>query len=292
MAYDPAQGQVMFFGGEALAAGTELGQTWEWSGSAWIQKFPANHPGPLFKPALACDSSRQRVVLFGGIDGSNESSQTWEWDGTNWSQMNPEHSPPSRHHHAMAYDSKRKVVVLFGGYTSLDPATGQRDDLADTWEWNGADWTQMHPAHSPQRRDGHAMAYDENRDRIVLFGGAQDVSTLAYYQDTWEWDGTDWTVVPVACPPPARGGATLAYDQAKQKVLMFGGYTSQPLLYFNDTYAWDGTVWQKLKQCIGPSPVGRSDHAMAYDLHRQRMVMFGGFTGDSPAVLLGDTWER
>jgi hypothetical protein len=125
-----------------------------------------------------------------------------------------------------------------------------------------------------------------------LFGGAQDVGSITYLQDTWEWDGTDWKAIPVTSPPPARGGAAMAYDQCRETVLMFGGFIGTPLTYFNDTYTWNGTAWQQLKQCIGAVPSGRSDHAMAYDIHRRRMVMFGGFNSSSPAVLLGDTWER
>jgi hypothetical protein len=34
------------------------------------------------------------------------------------------------------------------------------------------------------------MAYDKQRDRIVLFGGRAGPG--ADLNDTWEWDGTAW----------------------------------------------------------------------------------------------------
>ena len=37
----------------------------------------------------------------------------------------------------------------------------------------------------------------------------------------WEWDGADWTPV---WSPPAVGGAAMAFDDARQRVVMFGGY--------------------------------------------------------------------
>ena len=302
MAYDTVQQQVMFFGGTtSMGAGGEIAQTWVWNGTAWTQKFPAHSPGPRYKAALASDSVRHRVVLFGGVDGNVELNDTWEWDGNDWTQMHPAHSPPARHHHAMAYDVNHQVVVMFGGYHDPDPA--DRDDLADTWTWNGTDWTQQMPTNSPPKRDGHAMAYDANIGKAVLFGGAQDVNTLVYLNDTWEWDGMNWTQVnngSDALGPKVRGNATLAYDDVRQQVILFGGFnfTGTTLTYFNDTFAWNDTLksWTPLVPATGllqPTFVGRNEHGMAYDAKtgRKRMVMFGGYTGD-PAVLQLDTWER
>lgn len=72
--------------------------------------------------AMAYDSARGRVVLFGG----QGSSDTWEWDGNDWTLRSPNNSPPARSRHAMAYDSARQHVVLFGPDTWLytaQPAT-------------------------------------------------------------------------------------------------------------------------------------------------------------------------
>ena len=60
----------------------------------------------------------------------------------------------------MAYDVVRQRGVLFGG----DPAG------TDTWEWDGANWTQIEET-GPPRRLNPAMAFDELRARVVLFGG-------------------------------------------------------------------------------------------------------------------------
>ncbi len=45
----------------------------------------------------------------------------------------------------MAYDSRRGVTVLFGGVTQKPKVKY----VADTWEWNGKDWKEIHPKHSP-----------------------------------------------------------------------------------------------------------------------------------------------
>jgi hypothetical protein len=75
----------------------------------------------------------------------------------------------------MAYDSARGVTVLFGGYDDY-----QSQD--DTWEWDGASWTQVADT-NPWGRYDHAIAYDSARGVTVLFGGWYG------YDDTWEWTG-------------------------------------------------------------------------------------------------------
>ena len=53
-------------------------------------------------------------------------------------------------------------------------------------------WTQIKPSSSPAARHLHAMAYDNARQRTVLFGGSTGTSQLS---DTWEWDGKKWTQI-------------------------------------------------------------------------------------------------
>ena len=78
---------------------------------------PLSRPQVRWNSPLAYDSSRGRVVMFGGTDSSasRNLADTWEWDGTNWIQRAPATSPTARAGHAMAYDSIRGRVVLFGG---------------------------------------------------------------------------------------------------------------------------------------------------------------------------------
>jgi hypothetical protein len=59
-------------------------------------------------------------------------------------------------------------------------------------------WTQISDMGPPVRRFP-AMAYDSDRDRVVLFGGGVFVPrgpdgypTEMDGQDTWEFDGTIW----------------------------------------------------------------------------------------------------
>jgi hypothetical protein len=73
------------------------------------------------------------------------------------------------------------TVVLFGGMTG--PAVNE------TWTWDGKDWTQLAPKTAPDPRQSVGLATLGNR--LVLFGGWDGAAT--YYDDTWFFDGTEWS---------------------------------------------------------------------------------------------------
>ncbi|MBK8974391.1 MAG: hypothetical protein IPM29_00545 [Planctomycetes bacterium] len=173
----------------------------------------------------------------------------------------------------MTYDSQRGRVILCAG-VSLGAY------LADTWEWDGANWTQF-ASGGPTARYRHALAYDSQRDRVVLFGG---YNAGIRFGDTWEWDGNVWTLVAATGPTP-RYGHALVYDSRRGRVILFGGSTGSARLA--DTWAWDGSTWTLL---ANGGPPARYLHSMAYDEQRDRVVLFGGMMSTS-SNYLDDTWE-
>jgi hypothetical protein len=174
------------------------------------------------------------VLLFGGYDGDLLLDDMWIWNGEDWREIVPDGEvPAARIDHAMVYDEARGRVVLFGG------TTYENEQLADTWEWDGARWQELTPAaEGPAPRFWHAMAYDAGRERVVLFGGTTD--GIDYRGDTWEWDGEQWhDVSPRLETSPARASHAMAYDPVGERVLLFGGDAGG----FNrpeDTWAWVG----------------------------------------------------
>ena len=111
------------------------------------------------------------------------------------------------------------------------------------------------------------MAYDSKRERIVLFGGS---AGNVNFNDTWEWDGDNWTQV-ADNGPSARGGHAMAYDSSRGRVILFGGDDGQNS--FGDTWAWDGTDWTQEEDT---GPAARTGHAMDYDRVRDRVVVADG----------------
>ncbi len=76
----------------------------------------------------------------------------------------------------------------------------------------------------------------------------------------------------------------MAEDSLRGRVVAFGGINNKGAPV-SDTRTWDGAIWKKAG---GSQPPARFAHAMAYDVGRDKIVLYGGTTG-SP--IFTDTWE-
>jgi hypothetical protein len=152
-------------------------------------------------------------------------------------------------------------VVLYGGY-------GSAGRLTDLWEWDGTDWLQRTPAHTPPMLAGFALAYDAGRQRTVAIGGWDN----GFSNDTWEWDGTDWSEQLPAHRPSPRQSAAMAYDASRGLVVLSGG-TDGGSIPLGDTWTWNGADWQ---QVATPHAFVRAGHTMVHEAARGRMLAFGG----------------
>ncbi|MFH0887749.1 MAG: kelch repeat-containing protein [Planctomycetota bacterium] len=227
---------------------------------SWTLVPSDNKPSPRFGHAMTYDSTRNKIVLFGGSELNNE---TWEREGTQWILKSPTHKPSPRYVHSMVYDSDRGKVVLFGGLSENSINSYELIHSDETWEWDGTDWTLKTPVHKPSGRRAMAMAYDSGRHKTVLFGGETETSIS---DETWEWDGTDWTLKTPVYKPSAQWGTAMAYDSKRDRILFYRGFA-----YTNELWSWDGTDWTLIK-----SPANGSQkcclHTMTYDTVRDRMV--------------------
>ena len=228
-------------------------------------------PGQRAGEVLVYDPENHGVILFGGAtsihqpDGTNTAvslGDTWLWDGKRWQQLDVA-GPPARSAAMAAYDSARHVIVLFGG--SGPGGIGPGLYFNDTWTWDGTQWQQQFPAHSPNPRMRAGIAFDERHGVTVMFGGEGETT----YTATWTWDGTDWTMQDPAAIPPARHFATMAYDVARGVTVLFGG--SMGGVRLNDTWTWDGTNWTK-RSAPAPQPSGWS--SLAYDGATKEVVAY------------------
>jgi len=186
MAYDAARGQVVMNGGFGSDPLSDFGDTWVWDGSNWTQKTPTNGPGARAEHAMAYDSAHGQVVLFGGAPNTagrtfNFLSDTWVWDGSTWTQKSPANSPVARRLPGMASEPTHGLILLFGGMV-MGTIGALDHPVSDTWIWDGSNWSQQAPAHSPPARTGPAMAYSVT-GQTVMFGGFSNQAL----SDTWVW---------------------------------------------------------------------------------------------------------
>ena len=210
---------------------TVLSDTWEWDGTTWTRKATTG-PTQRVHQGMAYDPARGRTVLYGGfsLDGATELHDVWEWDGSSWTRVSG--GPSDVLARGAAHDEKAGAFYLIGydasaGHVVLDrwdgtaltrtgaagpgcePALRAVAGLGATrggilsagscnqvhpfesWRWDGAAWSRVAGVQPPERGN-HAMAYDAERDRVVLFGG-ESLSGGADFGDTWEFDGTSWS---------------------------------------------------------------------------------------------------
>lgn len=176
----------------------------------------------------------------------------------------------------MIYDSARAVLVAFGGLTSAYTPVA-RNVLLD-----GTQWILTYTDHRPDPRSEHVVVYDALRRKMVVFGGHG--STLAErFDDTWEYDGRDFTKV-ASLGPSARSAAAGAYDAARARVILFGGEDSAG--DNGETWAYQDGEWTL--RTPAHAPASRHSHVMAYDAEREVVVLFGG---ESALGSYNDTWE-
>jgi hypothetical protein len=134
----------------------------------------------------------------------------------------------------MTYDSLSDRVILFGGIhrsPSIIPN--------DTWGYDTDrnTWTNLTTTTSPPRYDYPSMGYDIRSDRVVLFGSANSYNGPP---DTWlyDYDTNSWVNATTSSRPSARDWSAMAYDQANDRMVLFGGMDSS-FHYLNDIWTYE-----------------------------------------------------
>jgi len=143
-------------------------------------------PTTLGECQLVYDEGRDRFVAVVG-------RRTLEWDGASWQARSTAQAPPLRLGYRLAYDNVRHRTVYFGGHRQTHGFGSGAAHDEDVWEFDGIDWERISPPPGPRGRFDHAMAFDEGRGRVVVWGGVDDLVALG---DSWEWDGTRWRAIP------------------------------------------------------------------------------------------------
>ena len=297
---------VALFGGENLVTPLFLDDTWSWDGTDWHQLVP--EPSPRDALGIAYDEADGQLVVFSGnrytpfLPVPAAVDDTWTFDGRIWTQRHPAQSPSGGAYGAMVYDAATRDVVLLQGQgcgprvpVVCNPADpGCTAVSSCTWTWDGSNWTQRHPAHNPPTRLTATMAYDGATGQVVLFGGAAidgcahalniGVAAIAgcALNDTWTWDGSDWTQRHPAHNPVVRSEAGMGYDAGNGTVVLSGGWGEidggQGVGGFlRDTWTWDGADWT-VHDPIGGPQIARTS-VLAYSGRLGKLVMFGGMYG-------------
>lgn len=282
LAYDGARGGLVVFGGQD-GGGRNHAATWLWREGTWTSG-PTAGPAARYWSAMASDPGRGRLVLFGGA-GAAPLGDTWTFDGSSWSAQ-AGGGPPARYAHEMVWDARRGEVLLFGG-------RNEQAALGDLWAWDGTRWVERATPGAPPARAAFGMTFDAARGELVVFGGFTpgSGSSFAQHADTWVWDGQGWSSRGGAAEGPGpRDHVAMAYDAARQRVVLFGGvhFDGSAPRPRRDTWEWDGQAWH-LKNSEGPSVQG--GHRIVWDERAGRVILWTGSTEPGSAATTLWAWD-
>ncbi len=297
--YDADLDALEVFGGQGTSGLYD--DTWRLplSGGAW-QEIPAGGslPQPRDFPVAQWIDSRSEFVLLGGYSGIffMPSGELWRLPATTVTSWQPDtlvesdttgiyvpFGPPGAARVVDAVlDAPRRRIVVFGSPVS--------SPMNDVWafELDSRTWVNITPAGpAPAARTSANVVYDPFGERMIVMYGMSAANPSQMLDDVWALslgDSSGWTQFPVTGMTP-RIGAALAFDPARNRVVIWGGKDENGLLY--------GDTWQLvltygvpfLQQYFpyGQAPAPRVWAAAAYDPLFDRILIAGGLVAADDA---------
>ena len=228
MIHDPVRDRMIVFAGTD-GDGDVLDDVWalNLAGPSWSHINPSGQdPPPRTWTAGVYDPVGDRIVLFGGYDGL-AMGDVWQLTlaGTPaWSQVTPSGTPPAARwlHCAARIPATNEMFAIAGTDSTL---------YDDVWKLNltgSPAWTKLIPGGpTPPGRLHAAAIYDPVRTRVVMYGGS-DLSSPR--SDTWALSvsgSPTWSqLAPTGFLPAARSGHSAIYDPVRDRVIVYGGFTT------------------------------------------------------------------
>jgi Galactose oxidase, central domain/Abnormal spindle-like microcephaly-assoc'd, ASPM-SPD-2-Hydin/Thrombospondin type 3 repeat len=196
--------------------------------------------------------------------------------------------------------------------TIMSGTSGVIAEASDVGSWIGqriieltpTQWTQLAPTGGPPLpRELHAAVYEPSTDRMMIFGGAGNTSSL---NDVWALANADgvngtptWTrLTPAGSSPNPRAGSAAVFDPTTNRMILFAGDPNGGFCFgaVNDTWVLsnaDGLggplAWTQLNPVGGPPQLRQSPTAI-YDQVSNRMIVFGGNNNSCVVFNNGEVW--
>lgn len=317
------------------------GGRWERLGQA----APGPQPNPRDFATLTYHPGLGRVVLYGGNAGSGNSCDDsgqqwcdtlWSWTGDGWEmEWSPRSlrfegspAPVGRSDHGMAMDAFGRLVVFGGrrvsrcddefGEVAQDCSGEDGATCSGTWAYDAGSrlWVNLAAVtedHSPPARREHGLAYMAGTGRALLFGGRDEGRrgcgagpNRDECEDTWVWNGSEWTRLQPAVAPSNRQGHRMLWDADAGRVLSIGGFSGDrrnlprglcdgtgerdclDFWTFDPVRGWARLAWGFESQ--SGQPEGRSRHGAALEPATGRLIVANGTRNGALNGQLGDGW--
>jgi hypothetical protein len=197
MAYDPASGVHVLFGGSAGGTATNDTFTFNPGTMAWTSKGSGQVPSPRSRAAATFVPLLGRIALFGGQQEHVRAlNDMYFWNGSVWAPIQQVlggtlTAIPSLHSHSMAWDPVGNHLLVTGGYvdTSDTPNTrtfyvtfaNQGGVWTATWALASSIGCQSAAGSVPDVtiHPGTRMAFDSAAGVQVFFGGVENLAGAA-----------------------------------------------------------------------------------------------------------------
>ena len=252
--YDTNRNRFIIWGGLAgnnTSNNTYFNDTWELKADAnneyQLTKLAptGTKPSARWLAAAVYDAVNDRMVVFGGDDGTNYLNDVYTLsfsggaDGA-WASLTPSGTAHTAVRQAgYAYDSTNNRMYIFGGGTGVSSFTNTNHYISlgsGTEAWSSA------LATSPTARRGMTCRYDAAKGKIICFGG---FNGTVVYNDlyTYSVSGNSWSTLTPSVNPEARRSHFVGIDETNDKYVIFGGRdAADAALSFNsraNTYELD-----------------------------------------------------
>ena len=263
---------------------------------------PNGAPPARGRHLAAFDFAKNRMLVWGGVDGTGTPSPTDLWalefatEPPRWVRVTTQGTPPSpRFAPASAVDSLNRVLYVFGGTT--EQGTGLSDLF--TFDLTTDTWARVHDSASPNapgNRINAMLAFDPMLRVLFLFGG-NDTVVRADLSELWEFDVATrmWKTPPLTMAGGGpQGRARGAFFDGHPLHLWSGVVSLQmaPASMADDLRTLDARATPPWVQLPGLATLPASRFNAGYaarDAHRY--VWAGGAIAASGQSTLNDLWR-
>jgi hypothetical protein len=262
-----------------------LQDAWVFAAGRWRR---ANmEPSRRFYHAQAYDEVLKELLLAGGEDlRAGTLSDTWarKLGRDEWRKLSKLPAPRSGAAMVHVNDENDPRMVFYGA--------GDKNEIWVRKSTPDAKWLPATTKGAPPMPYWHAMAYDQERKRIVVFGGRAGSGTGIQTTSRLDPSKLQWQTEEFVDGPRARWGAAMAFDSDRKRVVLFGGRyggddTSDAL---QDTWEWNGNAWSQVKPVDSEQPTKCFHAALDYDPVARKMVLVSGGKSGFWPVDPGETW--